>query len=180
MCDNSLPTSRKRALRTSDNDTITSMITTMQDDRGYEDTSKNEETSWMTRICDLLSYILTSFSHGSRAEAPLQRSHQRKGEERRGIYNNETTSQEQTTTSTSDYLGSQCTYSTGASQHHYYNRYKSCDLECDIKEEEDILATCFHTYDVDIKGGECYMLNLPQPHPPTPTVFDGSTPTFPA
>ena len=63
--------SRERALQTSDRDKMTSMIATMQDDRamittmqndgGYKDTSKNEETSWMTRVCYLLSYILTSF-----------------------------------------------------------------------------------------------------------------------
>ena len=47
------------------------------------------------------------------------------------------------------------------------------------KEEEDILATCLHLYDIDIKDGECYMLNLSQPLLPTPTVFDGITPTFP-
>ena len=27
--------------------------------------------------------------------------------------------------------------------------------------------------------GACYMLNLPQPRLPTPTVFDGTSPTFP-
>ena len=35
-------------------------------------------------------------------------------------------------------------------------------------------------YNVDIKDGACYMLNLPQPRLPTPTVFrHGTTPTFP-
>ena len=47
------------------------------------------------------------------------------------------------------------------------------------KEEEDILATCLHLYDVDIKDGERCMLIKPQPRLRTPTVFDGSTPTFP-
>ena len=68
----------------------------------------------------------------------------------------------------------------GASQHHhYYDRCTPCDLEDDLKEDEDILATCLHLYDVDIKDGECYMLNLPQPRLPKPRVFDGLTPTFP-
>ena len=40
-------------------------------------------------------------------------------------------------------------------------------------------TSCLHLYDVDTKDGECYMLNLPQPRLPTPTVFDGTTPTFP-
>ena len=52
----------------------------------------------------------------------------------------------------------------------------SCD---DINEIEDILATCLHLYDVDVKDGACYMLNLPEPRLRTPTVFDGTTPTFP-
>ena len=95
----------------------------------------------------------------------------------------ETTFQEETTTSTSD-LRLQCSYNIGASQHHNYHHYyydscTSCDLEDDIKEEKHILATCFHLYGVDIKDGERYTLNLPQPCLPTPTVFDGATPTFP-
>ena len=31
---------------------------------------------------------------------------------------------------------------------------------------KDILATCLHLYDVDIKDGKCCMLNLPQPRLP--------------
>ena len=78
------------------------------------------------------------------------------------------------------HLGSQCSYNIGVLQHHYhYDWCTSCDLKNDIKEEEDILATCLHLYDVDVKDGECYTLNLPQPGLPTPAVFDGTTPTFP-
>ena len=78
------------------------------------------------------------------------------------------------------HLGLQCSYNIGALQHHYhYDCCTSSFLE-DVSEEEDALATCLHVYDVDIKDGECYMLNLPQPRLPTPTVFDGTTtPTFP-
>ena len=96
----------------------------------------------------------------------------RKGEEKKGK-----TSGEETTTSPS-HLGFQCSTNTGALQHdHYhYNQCTSCD---DISEDGDIMATCLHLYDVDIKDGTCCMLNLPQPRLPTPTVFDGTSPTFP-
>ena len=109
----------------------------------------------------------------------MQRIHQSQQEERKGTSYKESTSREETTTSPS-HLGKQCSYDIGALQHHYhYGWCTSCDFEEDIKEEKDILATCLHLYDVDIKDGECYMLNLPQPRLPTPTVFDGTTPTFP-
>ena len=130
-------------------------------------------------IRDLLSYIFFCFqvSHGSRAATTSQQSSQ---EERKGTSHKELTSREETTTSTSR-LSLQCRYNIGALQHqnHYYDWCTSCDPEDDIKEEENILAICLHLYDVDIKDGECYMLNLPQPRPPTPTFFDGTTPTFP-
>ena len=58
---------------------------------------------------------------------------------------------------------------------YHHDQCTSCD---DISEDGDILATCLHLYDVDIKDGACYMLNLPQPRLPTP-VFDGTSPTFP-
>ena len=47
------------------------------------------------------------------------------------------------------------------------------------KTSKNILVTCLHLDDVDIKDGECYMLNLPQPCLPTLTIFDGTTLTFP-
>ena len=127
---------------------------------------------------DLLSYIYCCvFSHGSKASAAAtsQRSPQ---EERRGTSNKELTSREETMTSTS-HIGWQCSYNIGDLQHHYhYDWCTSCDLEEDISEGEDILATCLHFHDVDIKDGECYMLNLPHPRLPTPTVFEWITPTF--
>ena len=121
--------------------------------------------------------LCTSVLHCNRAQATLQQSPQ---EERQGTSDKDTTPREETTTSTS-HLGSQCRPNTGALQRQYhYDRCTSCDQEDDdIKEEEDILVTCLHIYDVDIKEGECYMLNLPQPYLPTLTVFDGTTPTFP-
>ena len=90
------------------------------------------------------------------------------------------TSQDETTTSTCD-LGSQCNHSIGASQRDHHNHYAwctSCDLEDDLKQEEDILATCLHLDDVDIKDGEHYVLNLPQPRLPTSTIFAGAKATF--
>ena len=96
----------------------------------------------------------------------------RRGEEEKGE-----TSGEGTTTSPL-HLGSQCSTNIGALQHDHYH-YDQCTSCDDISEDGDILATCLHLYDVDIKDGTCYMLNLPQPRLPTPTVFDGTSPTFP-
>ena len=86
--------------------------------------------------------------------------------------------QERETTTSPSHLGSQCSTNIGAPQYDLYNHDQctSCD---DISEDGDILATCLHLYDVDIKDGTCYMLNLPQSRLPTPTVFDGPSPTFP-
>ena len=116
---------------------------------------------------DLCSYLFPHlFSHGSRARAATSvvTSLQSPEEERKGESNKESTSREETTTSSSPHLGLQCSYNSGALQNHnYYEWCASCDLEDDVKEEEDILATCLHLYDVDIKDGKCYMLNLPQP-----------------
>ena len=97
---------------------------------------------------------------------------------RKRVHHTESTSGEETTTSSSPHLGSQCSYNVGALQHHdrHYNRCTSCD---DVRDKDDILATCLHLYDVDIKDGTCYIFNFPQPRLPTPTVFDGTAPTFP-
>ena len=112
----------------------------------------------------------------AKAEASLQQSPQ---EERKGTSDEDTTSREETTISTS-HLGVQCNHNISALQRRYhYDECTPCNLEDDIKEEEDILATCLHLYDVDIKDGASYMLNLSQPRLPTPTVFGGTTPTFP-
>ena len=62
-------------------------------------------------------------------------------------------------------------------RHRYHHDHcTSCE---DISEDGDILATCLHLYDVDVKDGACYMLKLPQPRLPTPTIFDGTSPIFP-
>ena len=106
---------------------------------------QKRETSMTAFLCDFFSYILTSFSHGSRAE--IASSPQSPQKERKGISDKDTTSQEETTTSTSDHLASQSSCNIGASQyhHHYNDRCTSCD--------QGILATCLHFYDVDIKDG---------------------------
>ena len=96
---------------------------------------------------------------------------------RRGEEEGETSGEE--TTTSSSHLGSQCSTNIGALQHHDHYHYDQCTSCEDISENGDILATCLHLYDVDIKDGACYMLNLPQPRLPTPTVFDGTSPTFP-
>ena len=109
-----------------------------------------------------------------------QQLHHYSHKRRRGY--KELTSREEATTSTS-HLGKQCSYDIGALQHIYHydkcDKCTSCCLEVNVKEEKDILATCLRLYDVDIKHEERYMLNLPQPRLPTPTVVDGTTPTFP-
>ena len=123
----------------------------------------------------LLSYLLRLL-HGSRVETTSVQSPQ---EEMKGTSYKKSTAREETTTSTSN-LGLQCSDNIGALRHHcHYEWHTSCDLKDDIREEEDILATCLHLYDVDIKDGEHHMLNLPQPRLPTATVFDGTTPAFP-
>ena len=120
--------------------------------------------------CIPLSYLcgdffLHLFSHGSRARAAATSPRSPQEDIRRGEEKGET-SGEETTTSPS-HLGSQCSTNIGALQHdqYHYNQCTSCD---DISEDGDILATCLHLYDVDIKDGACYMLNLPQPRLPTP------------
>ena len=122
---------------------------------------------------DFFSHL---FSHGSRAAAATSpRSPQediRRGEEKGE------TSEEETMTSPS-HPGSQCSTNIGAPQHDHYHHYDQCTSCEDSSEDGDILATCLHLYDIDIKDGACYMLNLPQPRLPTPTVFDGTSPTFP-
>ena len=157
------------------------MTTTKGDIKDKELCRKKDDTSTicMPLRCLCVDFLLHLFSHGSRAAAAAaDTSSQSPEEERKGVHHKESTSAEQTTTSSSPHLGSPCSYNIGALQHHYYhdNRCTSCD---DISESGDILATCLHLYDVDIKDGACYMLNLPQPRLPTPTVFDGTTPTFP-
>ena len=153
------------------------MITTTQDD--IKD-KKNKRRKDSTTTCVPLRHLccdffLHLFSHGNRAAAAATSSESSE-EERRGVHHKESTSGDETTTSSSPHLGSQCSYNFGALQHqdHHYNRRTSCD---DIDENGDILATCLHLY--DIKDGPFYVLNLPQPRLPTPTVFDGTTPTFP-
>ena len=131
--------------------------------------------------CIPLSYLcgdffLHLFSHGSRAKAAATSPRSPQEDIRRGEEKGET-SGEETTTSPS-HLGSQCSTNIGALQHDHYH-YDQCTSCDDISEDGDILATCLHLYDVDIKDGACYMLNLPQPRLPTPTVFDGTSPTFP-
>ena len=119
-------------------------------------------------LCDIFDFIL---SHGSRAAVTSRQSSQE--DIRRGEQQKESTSGEETTTSSS-HLGSQCSTNIGALQHH--DRCTSCD---NISEDGDILATCLHLHDVNIKDGACYMLNFAQPRHPAPTVIDGTSPTFP-
>ena len=137
------------------------MIRSTKEGYGDKDTSKNKNISMTVFLCDLLSCILASFSHDSRAETTS--SLQSPQEERKGTSNWKTTHQEEITTSTSDHLGPQCSYNISASQHHhhYNDRCTSSGLEDDIKEEKDLLATCFHLCNVDIKDGERYMFNFP-------------------
>ena len=113
------------------------------DDCEDKEIPQGKKTSTTSLVRRFLSNIWTSFSHGSRTEATLLQSSPLV--ERRGSYNNETTSQEETTTSTSN-LGLQCSYNIGASQHHYhyhydkrtsYERCTSYDLEDDVRNEED-------------------------------------------
>ena len=120
-------------------------------------------------------FLLHLFSHGNRATAAATSQQSSQEDIRRGEEEKEETSGEETTTSSS-HLGSQYSTKIGALQHDYYH-YDQCTSCEDISEDGDILATCLHLYDVDIKDGSCYMLNLPQPRPPT--VFDGTSPTFP-
>ena len=119
--------------------TTTVMTTSAKEDIRDKDTSKKGSTS-MTSILRYLLSLCTSVLHGSRAETTSLQSLQM--EERKGTSCKDTTSREETTTPTS-HLGLQCSYNVGALQHHYhYDWCTSCDLEDDIKEEEDILATC--------------------------------------
>ena len=156
------------------------MVTTTKDDiRDKEILQKKDDTSTtcipLRYLC--ADFLLHLFSHGSRAAA-ADTSSQSPEEERKGVHHKESTSGEETTTSSAPHLGSPCSHNIGALQHHdcHDNRCTSCD---DINESGDILATCLHLYAVDIKDGTCYMLNLPQPRIPTPTVFGGTTPTSP-
>ena len=157
------------------------MISAMQENKEKALLTKRITSTTMT--CIPLRYLCGDFfrnlfSHGSRATSAAATSLQSSEDERRVVHHKESTSGEETTTSSSPHLSLQCRYNFGARQHddHYQNRCTSRD---DIGENEDILATCLHLYDIDIKAGTCYMLNLPQPRLPTPTVFDCTTTTFP-
>ena len=123
-------------------------------------------------------FLLHLFSHGSKATAAATSQQSSQEDIRRGEQQKEVTSGEKTTTSSS-HLGSQCSTNIGAPQHYAHYHYDQCTSCEDISEDGDILATCLHLYDVNIKDGARYMLNLPQPRLPTPTVFDGTSPTFP-
>ena len=104
-------------------------------------------------------------------------------EERKGTSYKDTTSGEETTTSTS-HLDSQCSDNIGALQHHYNTTTTTTGaqpvtLKTTSKRKKTSWPLAFTTSTFDVKDGECYMLNLPQPRLPTPIVFDGTTPTFP-
>ena len=158
---------KTRALLTSLHTTsMTIMITsTKEDNRDRIPRQKKEAT---TTTCLPLRDLFSNFvdfrlSHGSRAAATSRQSSQE--DIRRGEQQKESTSGEETTTYSS-HLGSQCSTNIGALQHHdhySYNRCTSCD---DISEDGDILATCLHLYDVDIKDGG-RMLHA---QPPTTTT----------
>ena len=159
---------------------MTVMITTMKKRRQGRTSDKEDgQTSTtclpLAHICG--EFLLHLFSHGSRARAAATSLRSPQEDIRRGREEKGETSGEETTTSSS-HLGSPCSTNIGALQHdlYHHDQCTSCD---DISEDGDILATCLHLYDVDIKEGACYMLNLPQPRLPTPTVFDGTSPTFP-
>ena len=124
-------------------------------------------------LCDLFDFILP---HDSRAAATSRQSSQQ--DIRKGGQQMESTSGEETTTSSS-HLGSQCSTNIGALQHDDHYHCDKCTSCNDINENGDILATCLHLYNADMEDGTCYMFNLPQPRFPTPTVFDGTSPTFP-
>ena len=115
-------------------------------------------------LCIYGDFLLHLFSHSNRAmaAAATQQSSQediRRGEEEKGE-----TSEEETTTSSS-HLGSQCSTNIGALQHHdHYYHYDQCTSCEHISENGDILATCLHLYDVDVKDGASHnhdFLRLP-------------------
>ena len=159
---------------------MTSVIIVTKDDiRGTERQRRKDVT--LLRLAYLwLTSVVTSFHLYFHMVAERQQLHHHDHHRRtskRGEEKGET-SGEETMTSPS-HLGSQCSTNIGAPQHDHYHYDQCTSCQNDSSEDGDILATCLHLYDVDIKDGTCYMLNLPQPRLPTPTVFDGTSPTFP-
>ena len=132
--------------------------------------TRNIEGKTQRHACASETSSLTSGTSRLHMVAERQQQLHRYSHQRRsGTSHKDLTPREETMTSPS-HLGKQRSYNIGALQHHY-DRRTSCDLEDDIKEQEDILATCLHLYDVDIKDEKRYMLNLPQPRLLTPAVF---------
>ena len=154
--------STSRALH---NDSMTIIITSMQENLKEKVLRRRKDKT--TTTCIPLSYfcgdfLFHLFSHGSKATAAATSQQSSQENIRKCEEDKEETSGEETTTSSS-HLGSQCSTNIGALQQHDHYHHDQCTSCEDISENGDILATCLHLYDVDIKDGTCYMFNPPQP-----------------